>query len=139
MRECDNLCLLIMLDTLLLGPSPHCNTSLHFTTLHQTTLHYTYRHFTSSHLHFTTLPFGLTHLHIKHYITEPRVYCAIRNLQVCNNPSRLLELNFFQVCPIWSIERSSVFYGGSCRQIPKSETSSCRPPASATTFHRSAS
>jgi len=28
-----------MLDTLLLLPSLHCNTSLHFTTLHQTTLH----------------------------------------------------------------------------------------------------
>jgi len=35
----------------------------HFATLHQTTLHYIYRHFTSSHLHFTTLSFGLTHLH----------------------------------------------------------------------------
>ena len=52
-----------MLDTLLLVPPLHCNTSLHFTTLHQTTLHYTYRYFTSSHLHFTTLSFGLTHLH----------------------------------------------------------------------------
>jgi len=59
MGECDNskihissnsllsICLLIMLDTLLLVPSLHCNTSLHFTTLHQTTLHYTYRHFYS--------------------------------------------------------------------------------------------
>ena len=75
MTECNNskihissnfllsICLIIMLDTLLLVPSLHCNTSLNFTTLHQTTLHYTYRHFTSSHLHFTTLPFGLTHLH----------------------------------------------------------------------------
>ena len=75
MRQCDNskmhisnnsllsICLLIMLDTLLLVPSLHCNTSLHLTALHQTTLHYTYRHFTSSHLHFITLPFGLTHLH----------------------------------------------------------------------------
>jgi len=75
MKECDNskihissnfllsIYLLIMLDTLLLGPSLHCNTSLHFTTLHPTTLHYTYRHFTSSHLHYTTLSFGLTHLH----------------------------------------------------------------------------
>ena len=75
MRKCDNskihvsnnsllsICLLIMLDTLLLVPSLHCNTLLHFTTLHQTTHHYTYRHFTSSHLHFTILPFGLTHLH----------------------------------------------------------------------------
>jgi len=55
-----------MSDTLLLRPSLHCNTPLHFTTLHPTTLydtslhfttlyptvlHYTYRHFTSSHLH----------------------------------------------------------------------------------------
>jgi len=75
MKECDNsnihissnfllsICLIIMLDTLLLVPSLHCNTSLHFITLHQTTLHYTYRHLTSSHLHFTTLSFGLTHLH----------------------------------------------------------------------------
>ena len=60
MRECDNskihlsnnsllsICLLIMLETLLLVPSLHCNTLIHFTTLHQTTLHYTYRQFTSS-------------------------------------------------------------------------------------------
>jgi hypothetical protein len=75
MKECDNIkihissnfllsiCLLITLDTLLLVPSPHCNTSLHFTTIHTPTLHYNYRHFTSSHLHFTTLSFGLTHIH----------------------------------------------------------------------------
>jgi len=85
MKECDNIkihvrsnfilfilvCLLIMLDTLLLRPSLHCNTSLHFTTLHPTILHYTYRHFTSSHLHFTTLPFGFTHLHfLSFYFTS---------------------------------------------------------------------
>jgi len=58
-----SICLPIMLGTLLLVPSIHYNTSLHFTTLHPTILHYTYRHFTSSHLHFTTLSFGLTHLH----------------------------------------------------------------------------
>jgi hypothetical protein len=70
MKECDNskirissnfilsTCFLIMQGTLLLRPSLHCNTSLHFTTLHPTTLHYTYRPFTSSHLHFTTLSFG---------------------------------------------------------------------------------
>jgi hypothetical protein len=51
-----SICLLIMLDTLLLGPSLHCNTSLQFT-LHPATLHYTYRHLTYSHLHFTTLSF----------------------------------------------------------------------------------
>jgi hypothetical protein len=61
---CPTTELLIMLDTLLLVLSLHCNTSLHFTTLHPTTLHYTYRHFTSSHLYFTALSFGLKHLHI---------------------------------------------------------------------------
>jgi hypothetical protein len=51
MKECDNIkihisnnfilsiSLLIMFDTLLLRPSLHCNTPLHFTILH-----YTYRH-----------------------------------------------------------------------------------------------
>jgi len=100
MKECDNsnrkirisnnfilsISLLIMFDTLLLRPSLHCNTqlhfttlhptrlhytSLHFTTLHQTTLHYGYRHFTSSHLHFTTLSFSFTHLHfLSFYFTS---------------------------------------------------------------------
>jgi hypothetical protein len=83
MKECDNneihissnfilsVCLLIMFDTLFLRPSLHCNTSLHFTTLHPTTLPYTYRHFTSSHLHFTTLSFGLTHSHfLSFYFTS---------------------------------------------------------------------
>jgi hypothetical protein len=76
MKECNNskihisskfllsTFLLIMLVTLLLGPSLHCNTLLHFTTLHPTTLHNIYRHFTSSHLHSTTLSFGLTYLHL---------------------------------------------------------------------------
>jgi len=60
MRDCGNskihvsnnsllsICLLLMLVTLLLVPSIHCNTLLHLTTLHPTTLHYTYRHFTYS-------------------------------------------------------------------------------------------
>jgi len=77
MNDCDNskihissnfllsisLLLVIILDILLLVPSLHCNTSLHFITLHQSTLHYAYRNFISSHLHFTTLSFVLTHLH----------------------------------------------------------------------------
>jgi hypothetical protein len=62
--------LLIMFDTLLLRPSLHCNTPLHFATLHPTTLHYTYRHFTSSHLHFTTLSFSATHLHFLSFYTS---------------------------------------------------------------------
>jgi len=45
--------LLIMFDTLLLRPSLHCNTPLHFTTLHPTTLHHTSPNYTSP--HFTTL------------------------------------------------------------------------------------
>jgi len=83
MRECNNSkihtssnfllsrSLMIMLDTLLLVLSLHCNTSLHFTTLHQTTLHHTYRHFTSFHLHFTNLSFGLTHLHFLLFYFPP--------------------------------------------------------------------
>ena len=86
MRECDNskihtssnsllsICLLIMLDTLLLVPSLHCNTLLHLTTRHCT-----YRHFTSSHLHFTTLPFGLTHLHFLILITKSKQFLAPQN------------------------------------------------------------
>jgi len=70
MKECDNstrkihinsnfilsISLLIMFDTLLLRPSLHCNTPLHFTTLHPTTVHYTSQHFTTLHpntLHYT--------------------------------------------------------------------------------------
>ena len=69
MRECDNskihissnfllsICLIIMLDTLLLVPSLHCNTQLHFTTLHHTspnytTLHLSILHFLSFALHY---------------------------------------------------------------------------------------
>jgi hypothetical protein len=97
MKECDNstrkihisvnfilsISLLIIIDTLLLRPSLHCNTPLHFTTLHYTllhftlhptTLHYTYRHFTSSHLHFTTLSFSFTHLHfLSFYLTSHHI------------------------------------------------------------------
>jgi hypothetical protein len=67
MKECDNstrkihkssnfilsISLLIMFNTLLLRPSLHCYTPLHFTTLHPTTLRYTSPHFTQ--LHFTKL------------------------------------------------------------------------------------
>jgi hypothetical protein len=98
MKECDNseihisrnfllsICLLIMLDALLLGPSLHFYTSQHFTTLHPTTLHYTCQHFTSSHLHFTTLSFGLTHLQFSHLQTyfqnnEP-VHCPKEHLTI---------------------------------------------------------
>ena len=105
MKECDNskihissnfilsISLLILFDTLLLRPSLHCNTplhftrlhhtlpnytSLHFTTLYPTTLHYTYRHFTSSHLHFTTLSFSFAHLNfLSFYLTLRRLMSYI--------------------------------------------------------------
>jgi hypothetical protein len=82
MKECDKskiyissnfvfIYLIIMFDTLLLRPSLHCSTSLHFTTLHPTTLHYTYRHFTYSHIHFSSLSFGLSHSHfLSFYFTS---------------------------------------------------------------------
>jgi len=38
-----------MFDTLLLRPSLHCNTPLHFTTLPPTALQYTSLHFTTLH------------------------------------------------------------------------------------------
>jgi hypothetical protein len=67
MKECDNIkihinsnfilfiSLLIMFNTLLLRPSLHCNTPLHFTTLHPITLHYTSLHFTTFHYSLATL------------------------------------------------------------------------------------
>jgi hypothetical protein len=108
MKECDNstrkihissnfilsTSLLIMFDTLLLRPSLHCNTLLHFNTLHPTTLcytsphftqlhftilcftspNYTSLHFTSSHLHFSTLSFSFTHLHfLSFYFTSHHI------------------------------------------------------------------
>jgi len=85
-----------MLDTLLLVPSLHRNTSLHFTTLNQTTLHYTYRHFTSSHLHFTTLPFGLTH-----YISYPSISPHITKLDTVrfSHPQMYFQSNEPLHCP----------------------------------------
>ena len=91
MKKCDNskihissnfilsISLLIMFDSLLLRPSLHCNTSLHFTTLHPTTLHYTSLHFTTlcytshftqlhfSTLQYTSLPFTTLHPTTLHY------------------------------------------------------------------------
>ena len=97
MRECNNskihissnfllsISLIIMLDTLLLVPSLHCNTSLHFTTLHHTTLHYTYRHFTSSHLHFVpphlAQPIYISYM--KHGPTQVTTNAAVWSLLWC--------------------------------------------------------
>jgi hypothetical protein len=82
MKECNNskihisnnflfsICFLKILDTFI---TRTITTLEHFATLHPTTLHCTNRHFTSSHLHFTTLSFGLTHLHfLPFYFTSHR-------------------------------------------------------------------
>ena len=101
-----------MIDTLLLRPSLHCNTPLHFTTLHPTTLHYTslqfttlhpttlhytYRHFTSSHLHFATLSFSFTHLHFlsfyftSHHITRHSTVLISKLISKIMNPFTALK------------------------------------------------
>ena len=62
-----------MFYSLLLRPSLHCNTSLHFTTLHPTTFHYTSLHFTTLHpttLHYTPLHFTQLHFTTLHH-TSP--------------------------------------------------------------------
>jgi len=102
MRECDDskihisnnsllsICLLIMLDTLLLVPSVHCNTLLHLTTLHQTTIHYTYRHFTSSHLHFTKISLSFVGFKISPSSTLKCTDSMVLGnaLKECTNPLR---------------------------------------------------
>jgi hypothetical protein len=105
MKECDkstrkihisinfilSISLLIMFDTLLLRPSLHCNTLLHFTTFHPTTLHYNSLHFTLQHssqnynslhftlqhsspnytsLHFDTLPPSTLHYTYQHFTSS---------------------------------------------------------------------
>ena len=86
-----SICLLIMLNTLLLRPSLHCNTSLHFTTFHPTTFHYTYGHFTSSHLHFTTLSFGLTHLHFLSFYYTSHHYCRHSTVLISKLISKIMN------------------------------------------------
>ena len=56
-----------MFEILLLRPSLHCNTPVHFTKLHPTTLHYTSTHFTQ--LHFTTLRYTSPHFTTLHPTT----------------------------------------------------------------------
>jgi len=64
--------LLIMFVTLLLRPSLHCNTSLHFTTIHPTTLHYAFRQFISS--HYTSLT---SHLALSIMLPSSRIRVLI--------------------------------------------------------------
>jgi hypothetical protein len=131
MKECDNstrkihtssnfilsISLLIMFDTILLRPSLHCNTPLHFTTLHPTTLllhftqlhftstlhflsftlYYPYLHFTPSHLHFTTLSFNFTHLHFlpfyftSHHYTRHSTVLISKHISKIMNPFTALK------------------------------------------------
>ena len=88
MKECDNskihissnfilsISLLIMFDTLLLRPSLHCNTPLHFTTLHPNTLHYTLLHFTTL-LH-TSPNYTSLHLLTLHFLSFTLHYLPIQ-------------------------------------------------------------
>jgi hypothetical protein len=125
MKECDNstrkihissnfilsISLLIMFDTLLLTPTLHCNTPLHFTTLHPTTLHYTSLHFTTLHpstLHYTYRHFTTSHFHynnskrIARFNTvisravDPVLYidCISTKQQNTNRPSQCAPLYF---------------------------------------------
>jgi hypothetical protein len=126
MKECDNstrkihksnnfilsISLLIMFETLLLRPSLHCNTPLHFTQLHftilrytspsytslyfatlyPTTLHNIYRHFTSFHLHFTTLSFSFTHLHFLSFYFSSHHYTRHSTDLTSKHISKIMNL-----------------------------------------------
>jgi len=71
MKECDkskihissnfilSISLLIIFDTLLLRPSLHCNTPLHFTILHHTLPKYTSLHLSTLHFLSFTLHYPL--------------------------------------------------------------------------------
>ena len=89
-----------MFDTLLLRPSLHCNTPLHFTTLHQphfTQLHFTTIIDTSLPLIYTSLPF---HLASRIYISYGLDFIRPDSLRTCaislysyKNPASSLILN----------------------------------------------
>jgi hypothetical protein len=106
MKECDNstrkihinnnfilsISLLIMYDTLLLRPSLHCNTPLHFTTLHPTILHYTSLHLTLHHtppnytsIHFATLQTSphFTQLHFTTLIDTSLHFTSLPLMTTC--------------------------------------------------------
>jgi hypothetical protein len=120
MKECDNstrkihmsnnfilsISLLIMFDNLLLRPSLHCNTSLHFT-LHPTTLHYTYRHFTlhPTTLHYTSLHFTL-HPTTLHYTSLHFTQLHFTTLIDTSLPLIHTSLAFHLALPIYISYRS---------------------------------
>ena len=100
-----------MFDALLLRPSLHCNTPLHFTTLHPTTLHYTSPNYTSLHLstlhslsftlHYPfiqlyafTFPIVLFHFtshHQTQYRSHPQTY--FQNNKPLHCPKELLTIS----------------------------------------------
>ena len=87
-----------MLDTLLLRPSPHCNTSLHFSTLHPTTLHHTSSNYTSSHfilLHFTTLHHTSSNYTSPHFIQLP--FTTLHPTTFHNTSSNYTSPHFIQL------------------------------------------
>jgi len=70
--------------------------SPNYTSLQLSTLHYTYRHFTSSHLHFNTLSFGLTHLHfLWFYFTHITKLDTVQ----FSHPSTFFQNNEHLPCP----------------------------------------
>jgi len=110
-----------MFDTLLLRPSLHCNTLLHFTTLHPTTLRYTSPNYTSLHLltlhlHSFTLhyPFiSFLHLHflsfyftshLSHHITSTDLIPKIISKKV--NPVTALK----NISPLYFTSLFILFY-----------------------------
>jgi hypothetical protein len=95
-----------MFDKLLLRPSLHCNTPLHFTTLHPTSLHYTYRNFISYHLHFTTLSFRFTHLHFLSFCLREQGYWVTWILLTAKRVRRAESLGKAALEPI--IDNSAV-------------------------------
>jgi len=91
-----------MSDTLLLRPSLHCSTPLHFTTLHSTTLRYTSPHFATLHpttLNYTYLPFTSSH-----YTSLPchialRVYIFYRSISPHIITLDTVEISFPKLFP----------------------------------------
>ena len=88
---------------ILLRPSLHCNTQLHFTTLHSTTLHYTYRHFTFTFhypliwlnpITFPTVLFHLTSLNQTQYSSHLQTYFQNNEPLHCPIESLTISLQF---------------------------------------------
>jgi len=109
MKDCDNstrkihissnfilsISLLIMFDTLLLRPSLHCNTPLHFTTLHTTTISWLIHSRADGDL------FGTTSQHC--FIFNNITFCLTVGLYtVASHPNNILALTLQISClTVW--------------------------------------